>query len=364
MFNHVTKIKNACVALVSALLCTGAVIFGCTVPVFANSIADDEPYDVMNYMECTLFPETTTFRKVVGDSADLIIPIYGTFAFNPTPVIHAYYSGVMTYNNALQNAFTVTASVTTATVSYNYFEPFVNGEGILAEGYATNYFRIYLDNYHPTNNPGSTLLLGYLHFTVGIPTSGTITYTVSPSTKSLTRYAANIRATAYEYGFVSATVDAIVTAMSVTDILDILDNIGINSGYLPAIFTNLQTNHQALYSLLQNVWNTDQAILSVNQDTYRTVLDIFSLLDNNYNTAESEVANIADDINTGLSNLSHDIAITAPSAVADISDNYIQQIDTTYNSSIFGFLSNNWIILMLCLVFSFAILSYMLYGGS
>lgn len=355
MFNHVTKIKNACVALVSALLCTGAVLLCNTVSVFASSYGTDltSPLGVN-----LLFYDGATVTGDSNNNFEFDVPMY--VYFNGTTNGN-YYSGYFAINGTeLRNAVKFTDGNGNSHYP-NYFTP-ANSNGVSFNGYERGTPVIYLDNYLASN--AQSVLVGYFHFEFKM--TG---YTQTVAHVSRNEYAAIVGSykcvsSNSPYGFEEAMVNAIVEAYTVTDILDILENIGINSGYLPSIFVNLQTNHNALYSLLQNVWNTNVATLNVDRDIYNTVLSIFALLNDAYGTQESEAADIADDINTGLSNLSHDIAITAPSAVADISDNYIQQIDTTYNSNIFGFLSNNWIILMLCLVFSFAILSYMLYGGS
>lgn len=355
MFSHVTKIKNACVALVSALLCTGAVILGCTVPVFASN--NTYPYtESRPNITCYLYFGDSN-ASIYSSTGDVCIPLYVYYTADIT-IDYNYLSGYYTFNKP-NIQFTTGGNV----IIPSYFEP-VTDANIQINYPNDGYSRcmLFFDNHYAIAGTGYAHIIGYFHFTP----NNTSTLNITPSNTNIlvSPIYQHIECTTAPDGFVNAMTQAIVTAYNDNQIFEILDNIGVNSGYLPAIFTNLQTNHNALYQLITNLWNTDKAILSVNTDTYNTVLSILALLNNAYGTQESEAANIADDINTGLNNLSHDIAITAPSAVADISDNYIQQIDTTYNSNIFGFLSNSWIILMLCLVFSFAILSYMLYGGS
>lgn len=350
MFNHVTKIKNACVALVSALLCTGAVIFGCTVPVFAET-----QINASSGLTLTVQLGDNSVRVLPDNSGfEVIIPLYAYTNFSGK-----YLKGAV----FIANQFTFYEGTTSNVIYPSYFEP-VSMDSITSyfnTGTNTNIV-VYFNNYYET---GQQHIIGYYHFDIG-SNSSTVVLGAPSGSVTLSNPNLGIRAmfSADTYADIEEQIiNAITNSPDINTLLEIIDSIGTDTKYLGYIFTNLQTNHNALYTLIQNVWNTEQAVLSVNQQTYQAVLGILAHLNNQYGEQESEVADIANDVQTGLNNLSHDIAIAAPSAVADISDNYIQQIDTTYNSNIFGFLSNNWIILMLCLVFSFAILSYMLYGG-
>lgn len=347
MFNHVTKIKNACVALVSALLCTGAVIFGCTVPVFAAPNAN-------SWNGGTGYIQHGEISSLLRSSDDVYyykVPLY--FYFNE---YKAHYILGSIY---FHNPYTFYLGTTSTSILPNYFESIESDDLTVAYNPQSGNFTV---NYNDYFNTGELHLIGYFVFYIPTATSNSVLL-VSHNGSVAVTYSGTLYYSNYSDNMMQTIVDAINYASDINDIYTALSTISNNTALLSSVLSTLQTNHTALYNLIMNVWNTDQAILNVDQNTYNAVLDILALLNNAYGQQESEVANIANDVQTGLNNLSHDIAITAPSAVADISDNYIQQIDTTYNSNIFGFLSNNWIILMLCLVFSFAILSYMLYGG-
>lgn len=345
MLDHVIKIKNACVALVSALLCAGAVILGCTVPVFAE--------DPLTSISITTVLGDSSVRVLPDESGfEVIIPLYAYTNQNAK-----YLKGTVWFTSP----YSFYQSTTSNQIYPSYFEPaeFDTISSFTNTQSGTTILLTY-NNYYET---GAEHLVGYYHFDIGSNTS-----TVVLATPSGYSSATNINIRRF---FVADTyadiedqiINALTNSADIQELLEIIDSIGTDTKYLGYIFTNLQTNHNALYTLIQNVWNTEQAVLSVNTNTYNAVLGILAHLNNQYGTQESQVANIADDVEQELDDLAHDISIITPSNVADIGDTYVNQIDTTYNSSVFGFLSNNIIILMLCIVFSFAILSYMLYGG-
>lgn len=353
MLDHVTKIKKACVALLGALLCTGAVLLSNTVPVFASDYG--ETSGTLGVHLCFNTSNTVQAYNTTNDfSYDLPVYVYFT-----NVEVGKYYSGYELISGGVMRNNLKFTTGTGASLTPDSF--IVNPDsGLNFSGYERQYPVIYFDNFYGTN---TQVLLGYFHFDFRLTGYTQTNINVNTSDYDCTIGTISLVKSTSPYGIVEAVTNAIIEAYTINDVFDILNNIGINSGYLPYIFQNLQLNHNAMYSLLQSVWNTDVAILGVDRDIYTTVLSIYALLDNQYNTQESQAAGIADDINQGLDNLAHDMEVVQPSAVADLADSYISQIDTSYNSQVFNFLSNNYIILMLCLVFAFSILSYMLYGG-
>lgn len=348
MLDRVTKIKNACVALVSALLCAGAVILGCTVPVFASSNSGSAGTWVTTGTWTIQHGEISSLIRNSDDAEFYKVPVYIA-----SQDFAGYY---ITGSVIINNPFTFYLGTTSTVISPSYFES-VDAYHV---AYSSSTLYVHFTNEFVQTYP---ILIGYFVVVVPPSTSNSALLvshngTVTPSTQYTRLY----RSLTSD-NMVDNITDAIVNALDMNDVFDILDNIGINSGYLPFIFQNLQTNHNALYQLISSVWNTEQAVLSVNQQTYQAVLGILAHLNNQYGVQESQAEQIADDINQGLGNLAQDMEVVQPSAVADLADNYISQIDTSYNSQVFNFLSNNYIILMLCLVFAFSILSYMLYGG-
>ena len=202
---------------------------------------------------------------------------------------------------------------------------------------------------HLMGNPsGNTLTLTcsnyYQTTTVASGSAGSILYT-----------------TTYEWGYVNALIYALNNSANVEEMLSILNSIDANM--LPEILTVMRSNHTALYNLIQNVWTTDQAVLSVNRDIYNTVLSILAILEDQYASQASNVEDIKDHVQQELNNAKQDMELTKPSQVANIADDYIEQIDTQYNYSVFSWLTAPTFILMMCIVAGLAIISYMLYGG-
>lgn len=353
-----TRVSKLLVILISA----GAVLMS-AVPAFASSQSvgiPDRDVIAINQFSGSLFPNQSAYHIEAGTN-ELVIPVYINLTNFQTVYSETYLSGYIVYSTVGLNVFgSGTAPVN---VSPEYFEGVATSN--MQVSFTTAYsLKVYFDNFriNDDDNNARTLFLGYMHYTFDEPSSA-FWYQFPNANVQVNATGGVMYGSAYEYGFADSIIYALDTATSVQDMLDILNDIDQNTGYLPDIFTELQTRLPQLYSLIQQIFNTDQAILSVNQDTYRTILSILAILQDAYGVQESHAEEVAEDIEQNMSNLAHDIELTKPSAVANIADDYISQIDTSYNASIFGSLFNPIVILMLCVVFAFAILSYMLYGG-
>lgn len=347
MLDHVTKIKKACVALLGALLCTGAVLLSSTVPVFASPNAN-------SWNGGTGYVQHGEISSLLRSSDDVYyykVPIY--FYFNENKA--TYILGSVYFRNPL----TFYLGTTSTTILPSYYESIESDDITSAYNPSSGNITV---NYNDCFNTGELHLIGYFIFYIPSAQSNSVLLVSHNGTASVS-YSGTLYYSNYADNMMQTIVDAINYASDINDIYTALSTISNNTALLSSVLSTLQNNHTALYTLIQNVWNTEQAILSVNQQTYQAVLGILAHLNNQYGVQESQAEQIADDINQGLGNLAHDMEVVQPSAVADLADSYISQIDTSYNSQVFNFLSNNYIILMLCLVFAFSILSYMLYGG-
>lgn len=363
MFAHVNKIKNKVCALLSAFLCSAGVLVYASTPVYASSQSVGSiDYDSIESSQLTIDLGTGVSAYYIAENtSELIVPVNIKLSSLNNVYQFTYLSGYARYNIGL-NLF---GYDTNSPVNVNpyYFEP-VNGNDFRVVWTTAGQLRVYFDNFRiEGSNALRYINIGYIHYFYDVPSTG-FTYTFPNVNRTgITCNTSNVRGTAYEYGFVEAMVYSINNATSIQQIFQVLNDIDQNTGYLADILAELQDTHSELYYLIAQVWNTDTAILSVERDTYNAVLDIFALLNNQFGQQESHAEEVIGDVEQNMANLAHDIELTKPSAVADIADDYIQQIDTSYNTYIFGSLFNPIIILMLCLVFALAILSYMLFGG-
>ena len=345
-------------------MCAGIVLFN-AVPAFASSQSIGTiDHDILDYtyFNGNIYIAQASFQ-LESNNNELVVPVYYRFNNFPDTFAFTYLSGYFSVTQNI-NIFGVDANSPT-NVYASYFEGINRGD--LQVSWTTSYsLRIYFDNFRVLDNASwdRNLLIGYMHYAYEPPNSP-YTYTFPTALKQVNaNNTSRVYGSAYEYGFADSIIYAIDTSSSIEDVLTIINNINQDTGYLPEIFAQLQEDLPHLYIMLSNIWNTDTAVLGVDRDIYNTVLSIFALLNNAYAPQESHAEEVVDNIEQNMSNLAHDIELTKPSQVADIADNYIEQIDTSYNTSIFGSLFNPIIILMLCVVFAFAILSYMLYGGS
>lgn len=345
-----TKLGKFLVIILSA----GTVLLN-AVPAFASSV---QTYTTIDTVTATFTVENNTITVYPG-ATEYVMPIRISLSYSPSVAsqTYRYLSGRTAFTNVL-NQFTGNTS------RYNMWYEANSVEGFNATLTNGQSFNCYFDNFHAMTQ-GYSFIIGYLHFTFeDSPQEWTFTFKNGTSSQyTVTAQNTYLRITDYEYGFVNAMVDAINGASSISQIYSILNSIDTDTGYIPDILAWLQIQYPHLYQLVENAWHTDEAILSVDQNIYSTVLSIFALLNNAYAPQESHAEEVADNIQQNMENLAHDIELTKPSMVANIADDYINQIDTSYNTSVFGSLFNPIIILMLCVVFAFAILSYMLYGG-
>lgn len=352
-----TKLGKFLVIILSA----GTVLLN-AVPAFASSQSvgtiDSDSVSMSN-MQASI--STVSSIYVAENATELKLPVYLNFNNTLLWQNYSYLSGYVLYG-ATPNVFGVYTGGSTQIVR-TYFEP-LNDRSIYAIWLEGNSLRVYFDNARLTSYSGSAgyVLIGYMTYEFDPAPTGFTYYPPVSSTANITPNG-YIRGSAYEYGFTDSIIYAINNASSLEDIFSILNSIDQSTGYLADILAELQNTHTDLYNMLVHIWNTDTAVLSVDRDIYNTVLSIFALLNNAYAPQESHAEEVADNIQQNMENLAHDIELTKPSMVANIADDYINQIDTSYNTSVFGSLFNPIIILMLCVVFAFAILSYMLYGG-
>lgn len=353
--SHFIKVKkNKPKNRVLALFLLLGVVCSHTIPIFASNGGT-----AFNFTAVYYYTGQNQYNVYTNNDTNTIkVPLYLMY-FSPDAPDQGYISGYI--RTSLPN---FTFSFNGTTVAPTYFEV-SNESNIIASSMTNNLgsVTVNFDNHMKQNN--NYYLIGYYVFEY--TNTSNLTITISPSNGLVDRTPAtsnqHMYYSTYELGFVDAMVQAINEAYNAENVFDILDNIGTNSGYLPEIFTNLQRNHNALYQLIENLWHTDQAILSVNQDTYRTVLSILAILQSEYGVNESEAESQVEAIDDELGQLELDMNVAKPSAVANIADEYVNQIDTTYNSNVFGFLNFPTIILLMCIVMAFAIISYMLYGG-
>lgn len=362
---HEIKIKGSLFTWLKyalAILLGAGVVLSSATPVLASSQSvgpiDSDSIDMAN-MNASI--STVSSVYVPENSTKLSIPVYLNFSNTTLWQNYTYLSGYVLYG-ATPNVFGVYTGGSTQVVR-TYFTP-LDDRSIYAIWLEGNSLRVYFDNARIDSHSSSSgyVLIGYMNYEFDPAPTGFTYFPPLSGTNTITPNG-YVRGTAYEYGFVESIVYAIDHSAAMQDIFDILNDIDTNTGYLPEIFTELQTRLPQLYSLIQQVWNTDQAILSVNQSTYTTVLSILAILQNAYAPQESQAEQVADDVEQGLGQLEMDLSVTMPSGVADLSDDYIAQIDTTYNASVFNMLFNPTLVLMLCICFALAILSYMLYGG-
>lgn len=350
---------NKLTILLTVLLITGAVF---AVPVYASSQSvgtiDSDSIDMAN-MQASI--STVHSIYVPENATELKLPVYLNFNNTLLWQNYSYLSGYVLYG-ATPNVFGIYTGGS-AQVVRTYFEPVDDRRiyGIWLEG---NSLRVYFDNARITSYVGSAgyVLIGYMIYEFDPAPTG---FTYFPPISSTASIIPNgyIRGSAYEYGFTDSIIYALNNASSLEDIFTILNSIDQSTGYLSDILAELQSDYTNLYNLLVRIWNTDTAVLSVDRDIYNTVLSIFALLNDNYTSNESQVAEVVEDVEQNLGNLSHDLEIVKPTGVADIADNYIEQIDTSFNASVFNILFNPTLVLMMCICFALAILSYMLYGG-
>lgn len=355
---HEIKTKGSLFAWLKyalAILLGAGVVLSSATPVLASSVQNYTSIDTVTATftiennSITVYPETTEY----------VMPIRISLSYTPSVAsqTYRYLSGRTSFTYVL-NQFTGNTSRYDMWYEANSIEGF---NATLTNGQS---FNCYFDNFHAMTQ-GYSFIIGYLHFTFeDNPQEWTFTFKNGTSSQyTVAGQNTYLRITDYEYGFVNAMVEAINGASSISQIYSILNSIDTDTGYIPDILAWLQLQYPHLYQLIENAWHTDQAILSVDQNIYSTVLNIFALLNNAYAPQESQANQVAEEVDEELGHLEVDLAVTLPSGVADLSDDYIAQIDTTYNASVFNMLFNPTLVLMLCICFALAILSYMLYGG-
>lgn len=353
-----TKINKILVSIISA----GIVLLQ-AIPAFASSqsVGTIDADDISaNDMKGSL--STVSSYYVPEGATEMRLPVYFGFESSKLWENYTYLSGYA-YYGATTNSFGIFTGGST-NVKRVYFEP-SNTDNIRAIWKESTSLRLYFDNFRITGSASTVanICIGYIIYTFDPAPTGFTYIPPNSYTPAITPSPIYMRGSAYEYGFTDSIIYALDNSTSVEDMLTTLNYIDQNTGYLPDILYELQQTHTNLYNLLTQIWNTDVAVLGVDRDIYNTVLSIFAILNDQFNAQESHAEDVADNIEQNMSNLAHDMELTKPSMVADIADDYIEQIDTSYNTSIFGALFNPIIILMLCVVFAFAILSYMLYGG-
>lgn len=349
MYGKTNRKFNMPIAVLSAFLMLGVVCIH-TIPVFAD-----------------VNPSQFDIEFMVDSAQDYNIESTSTTVYVKVPLfMNIYISSINRYNYISGYLTLASGSLTTVlpctidgtAANYLYFEPF-NDYGVTISRPDLGNVVVYFDNYLIECNSTSATyqkFIGYLVYS-GTCTDGVANVRFNPNsiTKSVSS-STTLTISTYETGFVTTITNAINSATDVDTIISILNNIDSSTGYLPDVLTELQTWFPQLYQMVYNIASTNNTIKSY-------VIYIFDILNDAYSQEQSQAESVADDVNSNLEGLAHDISVVQPSAVADIADGYIAQVDTSYNNSIFGFLSNGTIILMLCIVFAFAVLSYMLYGG-
>lgn len=331
------------------LFVVGVVCLMQAIPVFADDDTKTK-IDFNNGASCIIKTESQIYYTEYSYD-DIVVPVYMNLqGISGSPM---YYSG---YIYGSTNAFNFTDSNSNRYV-ISYFES--ANDNIRTTYFRTNAFwNIYLDNVIISNN--NSTLIGYLHL-MGNEQNPTLTLYCNNALQTINVTAHMLYSTGYEFGFVNAMVYALDNSTNLDGMYDILNH--IENASLPEILTTIQTNHSALYNLINSVWLTDQSVLSVSQQTYNTVLSILNILNDHYSSQVNQADTIKDEVDTNLQNLAKDINVTKPSQVANIADDYIEQVDTTHNYQVFSWLTAPTFVLMMSIVAGLAVISYMLYGG-
>lgn len=336
-----------------ALFVAGVVCLSQAIPVFADDVNKVlVSFESGSGQEIYIVTENTMyFTEDSYTYNDIVVPVYLRFKNNYNL---GYFSGYVT---ATITPFNYVDGNSNRLV-INYFED--NVDNIFIDYVKTSgSFLLTFDNAHIRSNVD--IPIGYFHLMTNNNITGSLTITCNNRTQMATIGSNQLYETAYEYGYVNAMIYALNNSANVEEMLTILNSIDANM--LPEILTVMRSNHTALYNLIQNVWTTDQAVLSVNRDIYNNVLSILAILEDQYVSQASNVEDIKDHVQQELNTARQDMELTKPSQVADLADDYIDQIDTQYNYSVFSWLTAPTFILMMCIVAALAIISYMLYGG-
>lgn len=346
------KILNVVAAFIGA----GAVLLYSAVPAFASAQSVGAiDYDTLTTQECTAHISLPYASYVVSDGAyQLKVPVYLRFN-NPIPSGDnwVYMSGMIRYSTA-PTAFTIDTNNVPVNINPAYFES-VENDTIRVAWNTSAGLRIYFDNYRIVGNTAAeTINLGYLVYNFQQPSS---TFTLNFSTSSVnnqTPTVAQVRLTAYEYGFAETIAYAISQSSSMQDVTDWLADISQNTSYLPGILTSLSTNFPLVLSALVSI---DQNVAYI----YQQLMEMNS-------SQSAEAQNLEDDVAERASQsavLSNNMAVDKPNISAD-DINISGLIDNTVNQKFTGFLgalvNNQFITTMFLIAISCMIIGFVLYG--
>lgn len=348
--------KKKILNIVGAFVAAGAVLFYGTVPVFASAQSVGSiDYDTLTTQECVAHISMPYASYVVSDGAyQLKVPIYLRF-YNPIPLGDnwTYMSGMIRYNTA-PTAFVINTNNVPVNISAAYFES-VDNDNIRVAWNTSAGLRIYLDNYRILGNTAAeTINLGYMVYNFQQPAS---TFTLNFSTSSVnnqTPTVAQIRLTAYEYGFAEAIAYGISQSSSMVEVNEWLANISQDTSYLPSIVSSLNQNFPLILS----------ALTQINNNVYAIYQQLLSM-----NAAQSsEAAAIEGEVNQKASQsavLSDDMAVNKPQLSGD-DINISGLIDSSVNQKFTGFLgalvNNQFITTMFLIALSCMIIGFVLYG--
>lgn len=191
----------------------------------------------------------------VGDNTNILdVPIYASFTAYGGTNAFRYFSGIA-YYSITNSYFTFDISNNTVNVKKQYFIPSeVNGFSCLWLDSAS--LRLYFNNF-TFNGSGTAyyILLGYMRYEFdSVPTGFQLNFT--RTTNSLTPSVCNVRATDYEYGFMSAVVDGIDNSSAIQQIYqDLLAMKNANSTFYLQVTNALNRIESDIESVDQ--WSHD-----------------------------------------------------------------------------------------------------------
>lgn len=197
----------------------------------------------------------------VGDNTNYLdVPVYASFSAYGASNSFKYLSG-MTYYSITNTYFTFDVSNTSVNVKKQYFIPNeVNGFSCLWLDGAS--LRLYFNNFS-FNGSGTAyfILLGYMRYEFdAVPSGFQLNFTRSTSGSPISPAVCNIRATDFEYGFMSAVIDGIDNSSAIQQIYqDLLAMKNANSTFYLQVTNALNRIESDIESVDQ--WSHDIYLL-------------------------------------------------------------------------------------------------------
>lgn len=204
-----------------------------------------------NAMTITIYASQGGYY-IGDDMHELKVPVYIRFTNGSdiSPYSYSYLTGISRYNVGI-NIFGTDPS-TPVNVNPAYFEGVIT-DNLHVLWNTANGLRIYYDNYRIDSGQSNyrEIFIGYMVYQFDTPSSG-FQYTLEfPSKTGVAPTNNNMRATAYEYGFVEAMVYSLDSCESLADIYSTLLMIAQDTDYLRAILEGLETLDSHVLYLLQ-----------------------------------------------------------------------------------------------------------------